>query len=58
MATNILRNTPEKVARLRRDLRVLEDQLRHELMDGDDRQELRDRVLRLRRRLHIADGNL
>jgi hypothetical protein len=51
--TNILRNTPEKVARLRRDLRVLEDQLRHELMDEDERQELRDRVLRLRRRLGI-----
>jgi hypothetical protein len=53
--TNILRNAPEKVAQ---ELRVLEDQLRHELMDHEERQELHDRVLRLRRRLHIADGNL
>jgi hypothetical protein len=29
----------------------LEERLAHELMDHDERQELRDRVLRLRRRL-------
>jgi hypothetical protein len=33
------------------ELRVLEDQLRHELMPDEERQELRARVLRLRRRL-------
>ena len=33
-----------------RSLVALEDQLRHELMDDDERQELRDRVLRLRQR--------
>jgi hypothetical protein len=49
--TNILRNTPEKVAE---ELRVLEDQLAHELMDDEERQELRDRVLRLRRRLNFG----
>jgi hypothetical protein len=32
-------------------LRELEDRYRHELMDDEDRQHLRDRVLRLRRRL-------
>jgi hypothetical protein len=48
--TNILRNTPEKVAE---ELRVLEDQLRHELMPDEERQELRDRVIGLRRRLGI-----
>jgi hypothetical protein len=34
-----------------RSLTALEDQLAHELMDDEERQELRDRVLRLRRRL-------
>jgi hypothetical protein len=49
MARNTtIRDEGGKVAR---DLRVLEDQLRHELMDDEERQELRDRVLRLRRRL-------
>ena len=33
-------------------LEDLEDQLAHELLDDDERQELRDRVLRLRRRLY------
>jgi hypothetical protein len=33
------------------ELAKLEDQLAHELMDHDERQELRDRVLTLRRRL-------
>jgi hypothetical protein len=46
--TNILRNAPEKVAR---ELRLLEEHPRHELMDDEERQELRDRILRLRRRL-------
>jgi hypothetical protein len=32
-------------------LERLEDQLAHELLDDEERQELRDRVLRLRRRL-------
>jgi hypothetical protein len=32
-------------------LAKLEDQLRHELMDDEERMILRDRVLRLRRRL-------
>jgi hypothetical protein len=41
-----------------RSLTALEDQLAHELMDEEDRQHLRDQVLRLRRRLSIADGNL
>lgn len=34
-----------------RSLDALEDQLTHELMPDEERQELRDRVLRLRRRL-------
>jgi hypothetical protein len=34
-------------------LRALEDQLAHELMEDDARQELRDRVLKLRRRLGL-----
>jgi hypothetical protein len=34
-----------------RRLASLEDQLQHELMDEEERAELRDRVLRLRRRL-------
>jgi hypothetical protein len=37
-------STEEKLAKL-------EERLRHELMDDEERQELRDRVLRLRRRL-------
>ena len=32
-------------------LAKLEERLAHELMDDEERQELRDRVLRLRRRL-------
>jgi hypothetical protein len=32
-------------------LAALEERLAHELLDHDERQELRDRVLRLRRRL-------
>jgi hypothetical protein len=30
---------------------ALKDRYRHELMDDEERQELRDRILRLRRRL-------
>ena len=48
--TPTIRSDTEKVA-ARRSLRVLEERLKHELMDDDERQELRDRVLRLRRRL-------
>ena len=47
--TNILRNAPEKVA----ELRLIEERYRHELMDDEERQELRDQVLRLRRRLGL-----
>jgi flagellar basal body-associated protein FliL len=47
--TPTIRTPTEKVARLR----VLEERLRHELMDDEERQELRDRVLRLRRRLGL-----
>ena len=36
-----------------RNLTALEESYRHELMDEDERQELRDRVLRLRRRLGL-----
>lgn len=36
------------------ELRVLEDQLRHELMDEEERLELRDRILRIRRRLEFG----
>jgi hypothetical protein len=39
-------------------LAKLEDRLVHELMDAEERCELLEHVLRLRRRLHIADGNL
>ena len=45
--TPTIRSGAEKVAR---DLRVLEERLRHEFMD-EERKELRDRVLSLRRRL-------
>jgi hypothetical protein len=34
-----------------RSLEALEDQLQHELMDDEERQELRDRVLALRREI-------
>jgi hypothetical protein len=46
--TPTIRPHTEKVAAR---LRVLEERLRHELMDNEERQELRDRVLALRRRL-------
>jgi SWIM zinc finger len=36
---------------MRRSLEALEEQLQHEIMDDEERQALRDRVLRLRRRL-------
>ena len=35
-------------------LAKLEERYRHELMDHEERQELRDRVLRLRRRLGVS----
>jgi hypothetical protein len=38
-----------------RSLGALEDQLAHDFMDDEERQELRDRVLRLRRRLERED---
>jgi hypothetical protein len=46
--TPTIRAGAEKVAA---ELRLLEERLAHELMDDEERQELRDRVLRLRRRL-------
>jgi hypothetical protein len=48
--TPTIRPEREKVAR---ELRLLEERLRHELLEDDERQELRDRVLRLRRRLGL-----
>jgi hypothetical protein len=48
--TPTIRTPTAKVARLRQ-LRVLEERLRHELMDDEERQELRDRVISLHRRL-------
>jgi hypothetical protein len=36
-----------------RSLSALEEQLVHELLEDEERQELRDRVLRLRRRLGL-----
>jgi hypothetical protein len=50
LAVGIL-NAKRRGATLR-SLSALEDQLAHELMDNEERQELRDRVLRLRRRLY------
>jgi hypothetical protein len=47
---NSLRDEPQKVAD---ELRVLEERLRHELMPDEARQELRDQVLALRRRLGL-----
>ena len=47
MTTPTIRPEGEKVAR---ELRLLEERLRHELMDDEERQELRDRILRLRQR--------
>ena len=50
--TRVVAGDPFKAAsRNLAQLRHLEDRLRHELLDDDERQELRDRVLRLRRRL-------
>jgi hypothetical protein len=46
--TPTIRTPTEKAAR---DLRVLEERLRHELRDDEERQELRDRIVSLRRRL-------
>jgi len=51
--TPTIRSGAKKVARDHRQLRSLEERLRHELMDDEERQELRDRVLRLRRRLSL-----
>jgi hypothetical protein len=48
--TPTIRTPTEKVARLRQ-LGALEERLRHELMGDEERQELRDHVLALRRRL-------
>ena len=48
--TPTIRPEREKVAR---ELRLLEERLRHELLEDDERQELRDRVLQLRRRLGL-----
>ena len=47
----VVAGDPFKAAQLARHLDDLEDQLAHELLGDDERQELRDRVLRLRRRL-------
>jgi CRISPR/Cas system type I-B associated protein Csh2 (Cas7 group RAMP superfamily) len=44
----ILRKSPEKVVA---ELRALEERLAHELMDDEERQELWDRVIALRRHL-------
>jgi hypothetical protein len=41
------RSTKEKLAKL-------EERLAHELMDDEERQELRDRILRLRRHKHSS----
>jgi hypothetical protein len=48
--TPIIREPNSKVPAEER-LARLEERLRHELMDDEERQELRDRILRLRRRL-------
>jgi hypothetical protein len=48
--TRIIREPDSKVVADKR-LARLEERFRHELMDDEERQELRDRVLRLRRRL-------
>jgi uncharacterized Zn finger protein len=50
----VVAGDPFKAAsRNRAQLRYLEDRLRHELLDDEQRQELRDRVLALRRRLGL-----
>ena len=52
MTTHTIRPDGENVARERlAELRYLEERLAHELIDDEERQELRDRVLSLRRRL-------
>jgi hypothetical protein len=55
VTTPTIRPDGEKVAageaeELLAELRSLEERYRHELMDDEERQELRDRVLRLRNR--------
>ena len=51
--TPTIRPRDEKVATTpeEKHLAILEERLAHELMDDEERQELRDRILRLRRRL-------
>ena len=44
---------PFHAARVR-ELREMEDTLAHELLDVDEREELRDRIIRLRRRLSLG----
>jgi hypothetical protein len=46
----VVAGDPFKAAQLARRLHDLEDQLAHELMGDEERQELRDRILRLRQR--------
>jgi hypothetical protein len=50
--TRIIRKPRSKVPPEER-LARLEERYRHELMDDEERQELRDRVLALRRRLGL-----
>jgi hypothetical protein len=46
-------SAPAHPSREEKTLRALEERLAHELMDDEERQELRDRVLALRRRLGL-----
>jgi archaellum component FlaC len=50
--TPTIRPEREKVAR---ELRLLEERLRHELLEDTERQELRDQVLRLRREIALPE---
>jgi hypothetical protein len=49
--TPTIRPEREKVARA---LRVLEERFRHELMPEEERLELHDRIVRIRRRLNFG----
>jgi hypothetical protein len=49
--TTSIRTPSTEVPAEEKHLAKLEERLRHDLMDDEERQELRDRVLALRRRL-------
>ena len=56
MSWRRIQETAEKDERRRTILREAEERLRHELLDIEERALLRDRILRLRRQLKLANA--